>query len=273
MRSISVPSRKTGKNVITKIAAKKGKTLVYFGEQKIELSINAFTEFRLYEGKQVTNEEKKKILSYSKLDADYAYALGLLARKGYTEMELRQKLIARQCNDENRRKIVNMLKKSGYLDDEEYAKTYVEEALEIKCYGRRRILYELQNKGVNEDILKKLRISAEKEKEASEKAFRTFLNRWHSLPKRKKQEKISQALYERGFEDDVIHHWVQRVPDGDSELEQTRLRREYEKAKLTYSRRYEGYDLKQRLIAALLKKGYPYEDIKNLLEEDLYEND
>ena len=268
-----MPSRKTGKSIITKIQKKPGKIQVYFGKEKIELSLNAFTEFRLFEGKEVTQAEKSKMLSYSEMDADYAYALGLLGRKAYTEMELRQKLIANGASEESRRKIVKLLKQHGYLDDEEYAQTYAEEAMEIKCYGRKRILYELQNKGIDEKILQKLRFPQEKEKEASERAFKTYLVRFHSFPKRKKQEKMRRALYERGFDEELINYWIQRIPDGDPALEEDRLRKEYEKTKLSYSRKYEGRALKERLIASLMKKGYPYDEIKEIMEEERYEND
>ena len=268
-----MPSRKTGENIVSKITWKGEKAIVHFSERKLELSINAFTEFRLYEGKSVSSSEMKKLVSYAKLDADYNYSLRLLSHKGYTEMELRQKLIAKGASEENRSKIVSMLKKQGFLDDEEYAKNYVEEALEIKCYDSKKIFYELANKGIREEIVKKIHIPKQKEKEAAERAFEAFLRRYSSLPKKKKKEKIQQALYQRGFGEETINELLNRVPENDPKADEALLRRELEKAITHYSRKYEGYDLRERIVAALLKKGYPYGEIKRLLEDDEYEID
>ena len=48
---------------------------------------------------------------------------------------------------------------------------------------------------------------------------------------------------------------------------------DYNKAKQRYARKYRGYELKKRVVGSLLSKGYDYEDIKELTEEDSYEND
>ncbi len=270
---MSVPSKRTGETIVTKIQWKKSGAIVTFSDGKVELSENAFTEFRLYEGKVITPSEKKKLLAYAKLDGDYNYALRLLSHKGYSEMELRQKLINHETGLENRNKIVSLLKKQGFLDDQEYAANYAEEALEVKCYGRKRILYELKEKGIDETVLAKVKIPKAKEEEAAKRSFEMLLRRYPSLPKRKKQEKITQALYERGFEEGLVHQLVAKVPEGDPKLQKNRLEKEFAQAKLRYARKFEGYELREHIVASLLKKGYPYEEIKTLLEEDFYEND
>ncbi len=45
--------------------------------------------------------------------------------------------------------------------------------------------------------------------------------------------------------------------------------RELEKQYQKYSRKYEGYELKQRLTQALARKGYDYSDISTALREFL----
>ena len=49
------------------------------------------------------------------------------------------------------------------------------------------------------------------------------------------------------------------------------LKRDFEKAKVRYSRKYEGYQLNQKLYAYLASKGYKYQDIKKVLDVEDFE--
>ena len=52
----------------------------------------------------------------------------------------------------------------------------------------------------------------------------------------------------------------------DEVTEVSQLEKEYNKAKARYSRKYEGYELRQKVIAHLLQKGFRYDDIKEIEE-------
>jgi len=51
------------------------------------------------------------------------------------------------------------------------------------------------------------------------------------------------------------------------------LKKDYEKIKNRYEKKYEGYQLKQKIYAALTNKGYKYQEIKKVLEDFTYEDD
>ncbi|MBQ3383686.1 MAG: RecX family transcriptional regulator [Erysipelotrichaceae bacterium] len=53
----------------------------------------------------------------------------------------------------------------------------------------------------------------------------------------------------------------------DEETENRNLRQEYEKALRRYSRKYSGYELKQKLYSYLYGKGYSSDDIKHVIAE------
>jgi hypothetical protein len=65
-----VPTKRTGNDVITKISLKKKghATLHFASAKKITLSENAFTDFHLYEGKEVTALEMRELLDAASLD-------------------------------------------------------------------------------------------------------------------------------------------------------------------------------------------------------------
>ena len=59
----------------------------------------------------------------------------------------------------------------------------------------------------------------------------------------------------------------------DDEKEKIALEKDTSKAIVKYSKKYSGKELKNKLIDTLLRKGYNYEDIKNILAAKEDENE
>tara|TARA_Y100001936_G_scaffold240400_1_gene274788 strand:+ start:7005 stop:7448 length:444 start_codon:yes stop_codon:yes gene_type:complete len=78
-------------------------------------------------------------------------ALNYLARREYSRAELEKKLISYTSTTEEVSLILDSLERCGVLS----AKRVVEQTLHIRGnrYGSRRIIYELQQKGINEGLI------------------------------------------------------------------------------------------------------------------------
>lgn len=78
-----------------------------------------------------------------------------------------------------------------------------------------------------------------------------------------------KILFDHGFEDSVSGKAVaEMITDTEKTVEQAGLRRDYDLAKAKYARKYNGYELKRHILMALLRKGYEYDDIEQLLGEE-----
>ena len=90
------------------------------------------------------------------------------------------------------------------------------------------------------------------------------------LPPRALKDKIAQNLINKGFSYEVAKQAYHQL-DIEQDEEQTLdlIMKELEKQHQKYSRKYEGYELKQRLTQALARKGYDYSDISTALREFL----
>ena len=97
-------------------------------------------------------------------------ALGLLARRAYTEAELRKKLAGYPADEVEA--AVERLKAWGYLDDRGFAEAFVRSRRER--YGPRRLAHELRKRGVAEEVVAEL-VSDAGEVEA---AARLLGRRW-----------------------------------------------------------------------------------------------
>ena len=267
-----MPSARAGKR-LEKISWKAKKaTLTFDDDEKIFLSENAFSEFRLYVGKEIPSLELRKIKDLAALDDLYNYALKLLSARNYTSYEIRTKLAVKCDEVESVRKVIFRLKKNGLLDDEGYARMYLEDAYDVKLIGEKKIRFELDKRGISPEIMANLPFSYEKEVKAAKRFAGILEKRYVCVPNGAKRQKIMNSLLLRGFSHSVANEATLEIKNNEAQDEVLLLEKEYNKAKARYARKYQGYELRQKLTAYLLGKGYRYEDIRNM-EDNGYEDD
>ena len=110
-------------------------------------------EQRLIVGKILSEAaflELKESLDYGK---SYGYAVGILARRMYTEREIRDKLAMREVQSEIIDDVIEKLLEVELLDDEKYTHHFIESQIDAGKKGVRRIRMDLVNKGVSKNII------------------------------------------------------------------------------------------------------------------------
>ena len=86
--------------------------------------------------------------------------------------------------------------------------------------------------------------------------------------KNKKVQKITQKLYTNGFTSDIIRKVFDIFfEDYEDENEDEILDEHFRRAYQSYSRRYEGYAFKQKLIEKLIRDGFSYYTAKDYVEK------
>lgn len=262
-------SVKTG-SVITEISKKKTGAVVLFEDgTKITLSFDSFTENPLYVGKSLSAKEILKLKLMSQNDSFYADALKLCLSDSKTEAEVVERLVKKGAGKEAIHTIVTRLKGAGLIDDPSYAQVYRDDVAALRNYGKRRVLFDLTKKGIPESILSTLSFPREEELSRAVRYAELLNKRASKVPNSRKKLKMIQGLIERGFEEDVAREAVDQVATrNDEEGERNALTKDYYAYKVQYERKYEGYVLRQKVLAALLRKGYRYEDIQRLESEE-----
>lgn len=263
--------RRTGESVtVESVKAKKnGVHVVLSNGEKLTLSVDSFTEFHLYMGKELQDEELASIMEFANQDKAYDTALRYLGRDAYSSMELQRKLLAKDFEYRQVRSVIDRLEDSGLLNDEQFAHTFAEDVAGLRLIGRNRILYELREKGIGEDVLKTLSFPSEVELEKA-CAYATSLDkRYYRTPRARKSFKIHSALLTRGFDEEIAHEAVNRcITATDPGVEKSELDKALVLAKAKYSRKYEGYELRTHMYAYLIRKGFPHDEVQAILEEN-----
>jgi len=109
-------------------------------------------------------------------EALFNWAVKALGRRFYTEAELTQRLGQRAANEDDVPATINRLRGIGYLDDARAAEAHAYVRRELDRLGRRRVLSELEHRGVSPDIAEKTVDEVYAEVDETEQ-IRAFLKR------------------------------------------------------------------------------------------------
>lgn len=135
------------------------------------------------------------------------YALRLIARKRYTEQELRKKLISKKIGSKkDQEKVIDRMKEFKYVDDKAFAKDYISTRTAISPRGKQMLKMELRKKGIKKSIVENVVESAKiNEEQLAAEVIKKREKRFEGLDRNKKREKIMRLLVSRGFKVDTIY--------------------------------------------------------------------
>ncbi|MDA8233253.1 MAG: regulatory protein RecX [Clostridia bacterium] len=131
------------------------------------------------------------------------YALYLLSCRPRTRKEIKDKITQKGFSLDIVETVINFLTEYNLINDETYARQWVDHRCRVKPTGRKRLFIEMLQKGISEDIIDNILFEISQEDEfnmalaIAEKKYRN-----HSTPQG--MQKIKGFLYRRGFSTDTI---------------------------------------------------------------------
>ncbi len=247
---------------------KKGQVVVKVGAESLTVPPNVFTNYYLFEGKEISEDEIKKIKRDIANEALYKYGLSLASMMSYSSKEIRDKLIAKSNDKTAYKPVMARLKEAGFLDDESYALEYKEEK-EKACYGKNRILETLKfEKGIPDSITSKLTFIDEEEH--ASKFLHNIENKYSRISFLEKKRKVRDSLLRRGFDERVIYSVIDELTR-DEELENKNLEKLANSTLKKCKAKYNEKVARQKTYESLMRKGYSSKSICEVLGE--LEND
>lgn len=147
------------------------------------------------------------------LDKFYERALRFLSFRPRSEKEIRDYLKKKNSDGLTTKKIVEKLKEHKFLNDEEFAKWWIEQRTRVKPRADRVIKFELKQKGIDTQIIEEL--IGDNERSDFEKALALAEKRMKRLEKIEDKkiifEKLGRFLASKGFNYDVIKEVIDRT--------------------------------------------------------------
>ena len=256
---------------ITKLEKKKKLYLMELDNgDKCYITEDTIVRFMLSRDKVITQQEFDKIQAFAQFSYAKNLALYHLSFKSRTEKEVREYLNKHNIDLQISSQVISNLKEDNWINDRQYAYTIVNANQLSGDKGPYSLLQKLSQKGVVkttvEEVLNEFDFSQVAQRIA-EKLFKKYDGK---LPARALQEKIIQNLANKGFSyADAKWAFEQLDSQVDEDTTQELIFKELDKQYTKYARKYEGYELKQRLTQVLARKGYDFSDIASALREYL----
>lgn len=126
------------------------------------------------------------------------YAAKLLSFCDRSEKEIREKILKKGYSEAECEEAVAFCREYGYINDERFASHFVHDAINLKKLGKMRIVMELRQKGVSEEIIEAALEDCDDEKELLKAQMeKRFSNA--DLTDKKVKNKIFGYFARRGF--------------------------------------------------------------------------
>lgn len=140
--------------------------------------------------------------------------LTFLSFRSRSELEIKEYLLRKSCSLELIEEIIAKLKHLNFINDEEFARSWIQSRTGFRPEGRALILMELRKKGISKDIIDKVfpeERPASQENMLAEKLALKKLERIKNLPFLEQKKKLYSFLSQKGFSFDVIFTIVDKL--------------------------------------------------------------
>ena len=262
-----MPSENTG-NVITAIKFCKDKVVISFKSMKIELTPEAYTSNYYYVGKSFSDKQIEKIEHDNRISFIVKYAKTIIAKKMISEWSLRNKLYEKEYEKPDIDEAIVILKKQKLINDKALCKEYIAYYNE-KLYGKERIIRELRLKGIFDETIREIVFSDASELKKARLLFPKLDKQYSDLATLEKKQHIYNAYIRDGYTIEVAQQMIKKVKESTRKQETNKLRRDFALALGRAKRSYQNEDsIKTYVFRTLSQKGYRYQDIKDLWEEN-----
>jgi regulatory protein len=150
-------------------------------------------------------------------EKSYNKALEFLSYRTRSEKEVRDKLKTKQAEPGIIEKVISKLKEKRFINDEEFARQWIENRERFKPRSLRLIKLELRQKGIKGEILEKviqdLDFNSESELEQAKRLVEKRIDKVRDLPKQEIYQKLGRFLASKGFNWDTIKKAIDEVLD------------------------------------------------------------
>lgn len=240
---------------------------------QVETNIGKYTfdeetliKYQVFKDKEFTKAKFAEILNEVKINKIYNKTLNYLSYRMRSHYEVKEYLAKNDLNFSEADRVINRLKTHGYIDDEKFAKYFYDYYMR-KNKGPKYIEQKLYEKRINKTIINDV-VGGYSQKDQEEKIKQIVEKEAKSLityPVKKQRQKLISKLIRAGFVGEIVYTIVNTAKLVDNSDE--RLEKDFQKQlKRLEHKNLETYEIKQKIIASLIAKGYEYQKIKELLE-------
>ena len=245
---------------IVKYKKCRNKYNVYFDDGNyVSLYEDIILKYSLLLKKEITEKELESIKLDNIKEEIYEVALKYISIKMRSRKEIETYLKKKEYSSSDISNTIERLEKNGFINDEMYAKAFINDKFNLSNSGPNKIKKELLKQGIKEDIIDNYIYSINEEELVNkldrlvDKKIKTIKNCSGNVLK---QKLINYFMNEGYYLKDI-----ERILEN-KDFNTGNVKKEYDKLYNKYSKKYSGYELDMVIKQKLYQKGYNYNDIE-----------
>ena len=178
------------------------------GKYSFSLGENEFLKLGLHSGQELSESDIDSYRDESAYGKWFDRTLNLLSFRLRSEWELNDYLRRKDCPPEIIERILNKLSINGYVNDEQFAKRWVDNRRHMKPISRRKLTMELKQKSIPNDIIE-IVLSEDKDQTNEREILKQLVDKKRSRYPDKL--KFMQYLARQGYNYDDIKNVFQEL--------------------------------------------------------------
>ena len=189
------------------------------GEYAFGLDVENVIRFNLHENDSIDTEVIESLLMAEEKKSAKEQALRLLAYRARSEKEIGERLQKKGYDSEIIMGVVAELKRLNFLNDRQFALSFVRDKMITKPMGPYLIRLELKKKGIPESFIQAAIEEAYREDSPQQIAAtlgRKKISQQPTLPLIKRKQRTAAFLARRGFSWDIIRDVLEQLANEDT---------------------------------------------------------
>jgi regulatory protein len=165
--------------------------------------LDAVEAAKLRKGQVLSDDEISALRAQDERNRAFNRAVRFLRYRPRSQVEVERNLREKGVADQVISAVVERLERAGYLDDEAFARFWVENREQFKPRGRRALRHELRQKGVGDRVIAQV-LEGIDEEAAAWRAIEGRMQQWRTLDRDQLRKKLMGYLSRRGFNYEII---------------------------------------------------------------------
>ena len=161
-------------------------------------------------GQELSPEKIQELQDIDAQEVAYQRALNFISYRPRSEAEVRQNLQKHDTPEEIITEVINRLRRSGLVNDLQFAQTWIENRSAFRPRGRRALGMELRQKGIAREAIDQALHDLDEEKLAYQAALKQS-RKYSGLERAIFWQKMSAFLARRGFNYEVAKPAIEQV--------------------------------------------------------------
>ena len=237
---------------------------IYLSDEKIITYDDVILKYNLLFKKDIDQKLYNQIIDETYYYECYNKALKYALKKVRCINEMKKYLSTLNLSISDQDSIIKKLQDLNIINDLMYTKAYINDKLLLSKDGPYKIKKDLETNDIDQIIIDQelSKIDSNVFNDKLEKLILKKINSNHRYSNTQLVSKIMNDMINLGYDKELITDIINNNLNNDYDI----LIKEYQKQYHKLSKKYQGYELENRIRKNLYQKGFKYEDIK---KEDL----